>query len=1178
MRRFSVIPMSTPSWRGLFAALLSLVLPAAASAGELTLTLQTGPARDVGGEAPALVISDTLALMLNEDEAILWERETGRELARTPAQAEPWQQWVVDVPEGELRGLRPDSAVTVFQLSTLTALREHAALPVEDGRVWSPELSADGRWRLATILPDADDPHLEVDDLVTGARYRLPVSEARGQRPPSYPEVAAALAGYALATEGDGALTVFTGEGCWSLPDDREGACPATLPARIRGEQGLRYWGVYSFQSKASADWRPPTDGVSGDPRAILVTRDDADRAPVQVQLPTPLPAFDAWLTETELISVAQGDEGLLVRRASALGGDWVQRDAPLRADAPFSRLEVLGDTVLLITQPHAGGFIQQAQVSARVGGLTGDQGPGVNPRKAGKAELWVWEHAPDGAPHPACEGLDLLPSTRTPVGTWTYASAPGPLVDTRRYQGFALDDPNAPPAPAELKDLLSCETVWTSPEPGQIWAVGEARDWVAWSPTTGKKRQICVSELSGGAAPRCVKAPEAVDMPAPAPGQDAVLGLSGDGAPVQLLDVRSLRWRPAGASQREVALASDDVRTRRRSADGRWWLTTHSDDPALRLWRAEDGALAATLLSFADGSWVVLDPEGRFDREGETEGLHWVWRDGDTLESIGLDQLERYYYEPGLLAKILDPDLSPRPLVGFDPSRLPPRVSWTRSGDALEVTLTNRGGGLGPTALIVNGRELAADVRPSGLNASAPEARFTVDLAPYARFMLGEDQDQLLVQAFDANERVASRGRASPPPPGLLDPPPDVSVDLFAVVVGVHDYEDDSLDLSLPDDDAAAIARAIEAGGRSLIGDKGQVRVTLLSTGGDRPRPSRERVEAAFAEIAAEADPWDILIVFFAGHGVTKEGAYYFPFPEATQADLDDPDLLAARALSSDQLMELLRSVPAGKQLLILDTCESGGALTGGRSQLTAYAQERTLEELRQRMGLYILAGAPTGQKAYERTELGHGLLTYALLDGLRGGEHLKDGAYWDTSALLEHTVDAVPVLATSLDIPDTQNPVLSTPGEARSFVFGRLPDDVDAAIPLRSTRVPVVTGGQVIDRDQGYDAARLSEHLDRAMSAAQGVNGSMRWSPRSGGESTWRLGGAYSQTSGVLSLQLVLAPPSGAPTRAQIEGPSAEAVSECAAWWTLRALDHAAGRAQPPPAQVQAGACSSL
>ncbi|MCB9798061.1 MAG: hypothetical protein H6741_35735, partial [Alphaproteobacteria bacterium] len=130
----------------------------------------------------------------------------------------------------------------------------------------------------------------------------------------------------------------------------------------------------------------------------------------------------------------------------------------------------------------------------------------------------------------------------------------------------------------------------------------------------------------------------------------------------------------------------------------------------------------------------------------------------------------------------------------------------------------------------------------------------------------------------------------------------------------------------------------------------------------------------------------------------------------------------------------------------------------------------------------------------------------------------------------------------------------------------------------PLRSTRVPVVTGGQVIDRDQGYDAARLSEHLDRAMSAAQGVNGSMRWSPRSGGESTWRLGGAYSQTSGVLSLQLVLAPPSGAPTRAQIEGPSAEAVSECAAWWTLRALDHAAGRAQPPPAQVQAGACSSL
>ena len=107
-------------------------------------------------------------------------------------------------------------------------------------------------------------------------------------------------------------------------------------------------------------------------------------------------------------------------------------------------------------------------------------------------------------------------------------------------------------------------------------------------------------------------------------------------------------------------------------------------------------------------------------------------------------------------------------------------------------------------------------------------------------------------------------------------------------------------------------------------------------------------------------------------------------------------------------------------KQLLVLDTCYSGAALnilakvaqSRGRRE-----EDKALEMLARSQGIYLIAAATSQQMAYEVPELGHGVLTYALLRGL--GEKgtpqapsMMDG-FVTVLSLLTYASSVVPELA---------------------------------------------------------------------------------------------------------------------------------------------------------------------
>jgi WD40 repeat protein len=418
---------------------------------------------------------------------------------------------------------------------------------------------------------------------------------------------------------------------------------------------------------------------------------------------------------------------------------------------------------------------------------------------------------------------------------------------------------------------------------------------------------------------------------------------------------------------------------------DGRW-VATGSEDGTVRIWDPDTGDLVCLVVSFRDGNWAVTDREGRFDAGdvGNAEGLHWVVG----LESVSLDQLKERYYEPDcskLLNKKPLRDVASFAARGVE---LHPEVTITHAPDAsdpvLRLRASNRGGGIGPVAVFVNNTEVTADARPTGADPQAEQLEIAVDLSGSRLFYDDRDSEISLVPynaegylAGSRNVRAAGRLHTKAAPAG----PPD----LWAAVAGVSEYQGKDLGLRLASKDAEVFADALQIGAKRLFG-AGRVHILRLS---DKRAPAtRTRLLAAFKELR-QAKPKDILVVYLAGHGLTwggPEGDYYFLLKEAMTGDLKDPAVREQTAISSRELTELIKQVPAAKKVLVLDTCHSGRLIAELAAEREISSSQRAFERMKDRTGMFILAGSAADAVSYEASPYGQGLLTYSLLMGMRG------------------------------------------------------------------------------------------------------------------------------------------------------------------------------------------------
>ncbi len=256
--------------------------------------------------------------------------------------------------------------------------------------------------------------------------------------------------------------------------------------------------------------------------------------------------------------------------------------------------------------------------------------------------------------------------------------------------------------------------------------------------------------------------------------------------------------------------------------------------------------------------------------------------------------------------------------------------------------------------------------------------------------------------------------------------PPPAPPRDQWAVVIGAGRYESSEvprLRYTVPD---------AEGFYQILIGPGGfkQEHVLLLTDKTER-KPTLRNIKWALGTfLARSAKKDDTVFIFFAGHGapeVDQQGVERDGLAKYLVSIDAEPDDLYSTALPMDELQTIFNRIEAERVVVFLDACYSGSA--GGRT----FASKKTramnvddlfLERLTRSKGRAILTASRPAEVSLELAELGHGVFTYYLIEGLKGAADLNHDGIVTLQELYEYLEQQVSQKARS--VGGNQHPVM--------------------------------------------------------------------------------------------------------------------------------------------------------
>ena len=203
----------------------------------------------------------------------------------------------------------------------------------------------------------------------------------------------------------------------------------------------------------------------------------------------------------------------------------------------------------------------------------------------------------------------------------------------------------------------------------------------------------------------------------------------------------------------------------------------------------------------------------------------------------------------------------------------------------------------------------------------------------------------------------------------------------LHILSVGINKYQNEAYELNYAQPDAKAFAA-------KLIEKSAKIFKAINHVEIYDQEATKENIVRGFNSIIEKAKPEDMFLFYYAGHGIldeeSAENEYYF-VPSDVLKLYGDPGQLAKKALSASELKSYLVQVKSQKQLILMDACQSGGAMKWLRTR-AAGMDEKAIKQLARASGVAIMASSGTKQLSTEFEALKHGVFTYALLEALDG------------------------------------------------------------------------------------------------------------------------------------------------------------------------------------------------
>jgi WD40 repeat protein len=438
---------------------------------------------------------------------------------------------------------------------------------------------------------------------------------------------------------------------------------------------------------------------------------------------------------------------------------------------------------------------------------------------------------------------------------------------------------------------------------------------------------------------------------------------------------------------------------------DGRM-LASASEDGSTFLWDTQTGEHLLTLISLDDGGeWMVVTPQGLFDGTP----VSWnqiLWRyNQETFNVAPIEWFFNEFYYPGLLADIVN---GKRPRVAQDVSkkdRRQPVVKLSLAGQSPESAVATRtvkvkievtdapadkdnpqGTGAQDVRLFRNGslvKVWRGDVL-KGQPSATLEEEITVTAGPNRLVAYGfnrhnvKSKDAPLV--FTGADTLKRKGTA------------------YIIAVGVNEYANNQYNLKYAVADAQSFGDEMRRRQTQLGGFERVEVVQLLDK-----EATKSNILAAIKRLAGEvgppslkagpldglkrAEPEDTVVIYFAGHGTAQAQRFYLiPHDLGYTGDrtrLTEQGLktMLAHSISDIELEAAVEGLDAGHLLLLIDACNSGQALEAEEKR-RGPMNSKGLAQLAYEKGMYILTAAQSFQAALEAAQLGHGYLTYALVE----------------------------------------------------------------------------------------------------------------------------------------------------------------------------------------------------
>jgi hypothetical protein len=458
----------------------------------------------------------------------------------------------------------------------------------------------------------------------------------------------------------------------------------------------------------------------------------------------------------------------------------------------------------------------------------------------------------------------------------------------------------------------------------------------------------------------------------------------------------------------------------------------------------AASGQNLATLVNLADtiggsgNEWLVVAPDGLFDGS-PASFRHILWRfSGDTFDVAPVELFFNEFYYPGLLSDILrgkhpkaiqdisqkdrrQPHLTLK-LADLDVANRSQPVSKRIVN--LEIRIADAPAGARDVRLFRNGSLVKAwhgDVLKQSsmmlLTAAVPIVAGPNNFTAY-----GFNNDN--IKSSDAS--LSLLGAESLRAPSTA----------YVLVIGINAYQNSEYDLKYATSDARSFSDAVQREQAKLgkfsqvkviqLLDKDATKANILSALGRLSGGGNDAVGSSLPELQKlkQAQPEDAVIVYYAGHGTAKQARFYLVPHDlgytGSRSDLNEAgiNMILEHSISDQELATALEGVDAGQLLLVIDACNSGQALEAEEKR-RGPMNSKGLAQLAYEKGIDILAAAQSYQAALEAQRLGHGYLTYALVEeGLTtpaADTSPKDGQV-DVREWLDYATERVPQMQEAL------------------------------------------------------------------------------------------------------------------------------------------------------------------